>query len=198
MISTNIIRHRNAILMLGFVVSGLVGASQAGCTAFYDCIYVPFEGYRVCAELEPVLSVTRAGDPIEIVDELGNPPSGCTCMHPDTVPTFEANVLDPVLDPLHLQMQDDARAACESMALDLLADPSPCDTAIIDKVTATKDEGTTIKCLFSDGDIDDDPDCPPVGEDEVGFTTDDEASGTDTGETDEGGVVTIPDLPKQP
>lgn len=195
MISSTINHRRKALLLLGFLASGITGASQAGCTAFIDCIYVTLEGYRVCAELEPVFSVTRAGDPIEIVDEFGAPPTGCTCMHPDTAPIFDANQFDPALDPLYEQMQEDARAACESMALDLLADPTPCDTAAINKSVANRDLGTTYKCPFSEGDIDNDPDCAPVGEDEVGFTTTDDEAGTT--ETDDGGVV-IPDLPKTP
>lgn len=192
---------RAPLLLCTFLASAVVAALQPACTSFYDCIYVPSKGYQVCAELEPVLSVTRAGDPIEIVNELGRPPTGCTCMHEFTQPTWDANPLDPQLDPLYEQMQEDARVACEELALQLGADPLPCDVAMIDKTTAKRGEGKTDKCLFSDGDIDDDPDCPPFGEDGVFFTTGeggDEADG-DSSESDssDGGPI-LPDLPKQP
>ncbi|MFV8753919.1 hypothetical protein ACNOYE_25520 [Nannocystaceae bacterium ST9] len=179
------------LLLAAFLASVVVASSQPACTSFYDCIYVTLEGYRICADLEPVVTITRAGEAIEVVDEFGQPPTGCTCMHPDTVSLWEQNPLDPTLDPLFDQMQDDAVVACKELAIELGADPIPCESALIDKSTANKDAGTTSKCPFAANDIDDN--CPPVGEDEVGFTTD----GTDT-TGDDGGVVVIPDLPKQP
>ncbi len=185
---------RAGLLVSAFLLSATVAASQPACLIFVDCIYVPVRGYRACGVLQPVLSTTDAGA-IEIVDELGLPPDGCTCIHPDTAAILDANPLDPQLDPIFDQIQAAARVDCEELALELGADPTPCATAVINKASVDKGQATD-KCLFADGDIDDDPDCPPSGEDEVGFTTTDE--GTDTGETDDGGVVQIPDLPKQP
>lgn len=76
-----------------------------------------------------------------------------------------------------------------------------CDGALIDKATATKSESTTTKCPFTVEQTDEDKDgnCPPLeGEDEVGFTTTETGSETDsTGSTDDAGP-SIPDLPKQP
>lgn len=189
---------RARLLFATFLASAVVTASQPACTSFYDCIYVPSKGYRVCGRLEPVISTTMAGEMIEIVDEVGDPPLGCTCMHEFTQPVWDANQLAPELDPLYEQMEADARIDCEDLALQLGADPLPCDTAKIDRPTAERGEERTDKCLFSEGDIDEE--CPPYGEDGVNFTTDDGADeageSTDTDTTDDGPV--IPDLPKQP
>jgi hypothetical protein len=186
---------RARLLLSAFLVSAAVAASQSACTAFYECIYVTYKGYQVCADLEPVSSIDRAGVPIEIATSLGFPPRGCSCMHPDSVELWDANQLDPVFDPVFEQIRADAQVACEELAIGLGADPTPCDAAVVDKSTGFHSEGPTAQCPFSDGDIDDDPDCPPIGEDEVSFETGDDDTETDT--TD-GGVVIIPDLPKQP
>lgn len=191
---------RIRLLLATFCATAVVTALQPGCTGFYDCLYVPSMGYRVCGQLEPVISTTMAGDVIEIEDDLGAPPSGCTCMHEFTQPAWDVDQLAPEMDPLYEQMEIDARIDCEELALQLGADPLPCETAKIDKPTAERGEERSDKCLFSEGDIDDDPDCPPYGEDGVNFTTDDGADEagepTDTSTTDDGPV--IPDLPKQP
>lgn len=192
---------RARLLLAGFLGSTVVAASQGACTGFYDCLYVPAPGYRVCADLEPVLSVTMAGEPIAIVDPLGQVPFGCTCMHWDTQPLWDLDPLDPKLDPLYEQMHDDAMVACEELAIELDADPLPCFDAKLNEMTASANTEPTQACLFADGDIDDDPDCPPYGEDGVFFTTEGSADeADDTSDTDTGGgdVSIFPDLPKEP
>ncbi|MFV8754119.1 hypothetical protein ACNOYE_26535 [Nannocystaceae bacterium ST9] len=175
------------------MLSAVVAASQSACVVPFECIYYTYEGYQICANLEPVISSDRAGE-VAVVDDLGNPPAGCTCMHPDTVEIFEADPLDPQLDPIYEQIGEDARVICEELALQLLVDPTPCETAKVDENTASKGANTTSKCPFV-GDMDDedkDGNCPPFGAvDEVGYTT-------DTTDTDGGGVVVIPDLPFEP
>ncbi len=188
---------RARLLLSAFLISATVTASQSACSIFYECIYVTLVGYQVCAKLEPVISTDLAsGEAVEIVEVGGDPPLGCTCMHPDTAAIWDADPLDPQLDPLYDQMQEDARVACEELAIELGADPTPCDTALLNEATASKELEQSLSCQFAEGSIDDNPNCPPGGEDEVAFETG-EAADTST-DTDEGGVVVIPDLPKQP
>ncbi len=186
---------RVAALLSGFLVSAVVAASQSACILPFECIYFTIEGYQVCAILEPVISSDRTGQ-VEIVDEFGESPEGCTCLHPDTAIIFDANQFDPQLDPIYEQIEADARVHCEELAIQMLADPSPCETAKVDKSTAQRSEETTSKCRFVADMTDEDKDgkCPPFGAlDEVGYTTE----GTDT-DTDEGGVIVVPDLPFEP
>ncbi len=188
---------RARLLLSALLLSTAVTASQSACAIFYECIYVTLSGYQVCANLEPVISTDLAsGEAVEIVDANGFPPSGCTCMHPGTAEIWDASPLDPQLDPLYDQMQEDARVACEALAIEVGADPTPCDAALLDEPTAQKGPEKSASCPFADGSIDDNPNCPPGGEDEVVFETG-EATDTAT-DTDEGGVIIIPDLPKQP
>ncbi len=67
-----------ASLIMGFVLSAVVAASQSACVIPFECIYYTYEGYQACAVLEPVFSSDRAGE-LEIVDEFGDPPMGCSC-----------------------------------------------------------------------------------------------------------------------
>ncbi|MFV8749500.1 hypothetical protein ACNOYE_02990 [Nannocystaceae bacterium ST9] len=184
---------RGRLLLSAFLLAATVAASQSACLFQFECIYVPVSGYLACAELEPVISTDGSGEAIEIATADGFRPLGCACMHPNTAEIWDTDLFAPELEPIFDQIQEDARVACEELAIELGADPTPCDTAPIDKTTAYKGQGTTSECAFSDGDIDDDRDCPPLGVDEVSFET-----GTEDTDTDDGGVVIIPDLPKQP
>lgn len=154
---------RLRLLVAIFLASAGITASQPACIVPFECINYTLDGFLVCGRLEPVSSQGRAGE-IEITDDFGLPPEGCTCMFPDTESIWLDDPLALQLDPLYEQMQEDARIACEELAIKLEADPTPCDAALIDKTTATKSEGTTPKCPFTveQSDEDKDGNCPPL------------------------------------
>ncbi len=182
-----------SVMFAGFGVGLLLSSAQA-CVLPFDCINLVSERPKLCANLFEV--VDSGGG--TVTEALGEPPRGCACLSVELAAVFDDDAQDPELDDLYAEIEVDARARCQQLAIDAGQDPSACESATLNKGDANKTPETFEECTQLVGQIDEDRDgnCPePEGVwIPEGSNGDSDTEGGETG----GGSVGLLDLPRAP